>query len=174
MALITLYLELHLFSFILSWWHFRANRYHLSAKCEGNEAENLGRVTNWILNNYQNAKPHSCWSVEVKLKMWLMEQETLNPYRACMRIKVHGETWGCGERNLIKRQTWEVTVICTCSIQICFRGCTLVPFWVLFWRPRASHVFVSLKEAVNSVWQAKNPISHISITSVTVATFISP
>lgn len=122
-----LYLELHLFSLILSWWHFRANHYHLSAKCEGNEAENQGRVRNWILKNYyQNAKLIHVPFMEAELKMWLMEQDTLNLYRACARLKVHGETWGHSRRKLIKRHMWKVMVVFTCSIQIYYHRWTLI------------------------------------------------
>lgn len=122
-----LYLELHLFSFILSWWHFRANHYHLSAKCEGNEAENQGRVRNWILKNYyQNAKLIHVPFMEAELKMWLMEQDTLNLYRARARIQVHGETWGHSRRKLIKRHMWKVMVVFTCSIQIYCHRWTLI------------------------------------------------
>ena len=93
MALIMLYLELHLFSFILSWWHFRANRYHLSAKCEGNEAENQGGsgIGYWRVIIKMQSYTHVPF-MEAELKMWLMEQDTLNPYRACVKIKVQGET----------------------------------------------------------------------------------
>ena len=119
MALIMLYLELHLFSFILSWWHFRANRYHLSAKCEGNEAENQGGsgIGYWRVIIKMQSYTHVPF-MEAELKMWLMEQDTLNPYRACVKIKVQGETWGHSGRKLIKRHTWEVMVVFTFSMQI--------------------------------------------------------
>lgn len=30
--------------------------------------------------------------MEAELKVWLMEQDTLNPYRSYVKIKVQGET----------------------------------------------------------------------------------
>lgn len=101
MTCIMLYLELHSFSFIVSWWLCRASHCHLSAKHEGNEAENQGWIRNWILKNYG----HPCISVpfmEAGSKIWLMEQDTLNPYRAYVRTEVHGETWSRSGRKLIK------------------------------------------------------------------------
>lgn len=171
-----LYLELHLFSFILSWWHFRANHYHLSAKCEGNEAENQRRVRNWVLKNYyQNAKLIHVPFMEAELKIWLMEQDTLNPHRASTQIKVHGETWGRSGRKLIKRHTWEVMVVFTRSIKICRHGWTLFTVLSFFLRSRASHIFVSLNEVVYSIWQVKNSISHTAITRlVGPIFFLSP
>lgn len=55
--------------------------------------------------------------------MWQMEQDTLNPSRACEKIKVHRETEGLSGRKLIlKRHIREVIVVFTCSIHIYFHG----------------------------------------------------
>lgn len=168
-----LYLELHLFSFILSWWHFRANHYHLSAKCEGNEAENQGGsgIGYWRVIIKMQSYTHVPF-MEAELKMWLMEQDTLNPYRACVKIKVQGETWGHSGRKLIKRHTREVMVLFTYSMQIHYHTWTPITiFSSFFLMSRASYSFVGLNEVVCSKWQVKNPTSDAALTSLVAPIF---
>lgn len=42
-----------------------------------------------------------------------------------VRMEVHGETRGCGEK-VIKRETWEALVRLTCSVQPDFHAWTLI------------------------------------------------
>lgn len=92
---------------------------------EGNEAEIRGEsgIRYWRviikMQNYTHVP-----FMEAELKVWLMEQDTLNPYRPYVKIKVQGETWGHNGRKLIKRHTWEVTVVFTYSMQIYCRWWT--------------------------------------------------
>jgi hypothetical protein len=47
-----------------------------------------------LLSKFKTASMLLWW--KWGLKMWLMEQETFNPYRVCVRIKVCGDAQGCG------------------------------------------------------------------------------